>query len=113
MSEIDPPADELPKLSPGERRLYIAIAIIVAVIIFSPLVIPLWKHLHPSQVELAEQHEEFLEKNGASPDDICAAKRAVQLAYEQAEDSKGYQDAKLYADVYCSNVELGRRLDAY
>jgi hypothetical protein len=111
MADEPDPEAKAPRTSRGERVGYIIAAVAVSLVIGGPLLIPMWRHFHPTQIEQAEQHLEFLKNNGASGDDVCAAYRAVQAAYEQAEDSKGYQDAKLYADIYCGNLELGRRLE--
>jgi hypothetical protein len=110
-SETEPDAEQ-PR-SPGERAHGWGLIAAAVVVFGSPILIPLWKHFNPSAVEVAEQHLDFLEKNGGSEDDICAAHRGVQSAYEAAEDSRGYQLAKLEADAYCLNLEAKRRLEGY
>jgi len=64
-------------------------------------------------VASAKRRLEMIKK--ASPSDlyaICDAGRRVEEAYLQAQDQKGYEAAKLSADLDCHTAEIQRHLGA-
>jgi hypothetical protein len=100
MSETDPPADEQPQLSPGERTTYAIVIMAVLLIIGLPLLIPVWKHFNPAATEMAEDQYKFIEKNGTL-DDLCEAANAVKQAYSDRQDADNYKLWQITADLDC------------
>lgn len=63
------------------------------------------------EVADAEREAQIIENTQSDDlDAICAAKRKVAAAHLRAHDEKGYDLAKLTADISCTRAEQKRRL---
>lgn len=58
----------------------------------------------PSPFEKAKERAAFLERNHASADELCAAKRAVAEAAADERRAVEYQTASLDADAACAKA---------
>lgn len=61
-------------------------------------------------VKDAERELEIVESSGGSSAEVCEAKSKVAAAYLEAKDAKGYEQAKLSADITCMNARLERQI---
>jgi hypothetical protein len=101
---------EVPKKEPTRAQIVVVSLVAIAVVlpVFVPMLLPVWHQFSPTKVERAKADLEFLEKNGASKPEVCAAKRVLQDAYAEARDADGYQMAKLDADICYTGLDLER-----